>query len=89
MPLPVEVHRDLDCGCAAPVSPAINRRWLLRSAGAGVLLAASTRLILAASGKYEAMILACIDPRMQEPVHAYAAKRGLTRQYSQFVIAGA
>ena len=42
-----------------------------------------------ASGKYEAMILACIDPRLQEPVHAYAAKRGLTGQYSQFVIAGA
>ncbi len=35
------------------------------------------------------MILACIDPRLQEPVHAYAAKRGLTGQYSQFVIAGA
>lgn len=35
------------------------------------------------------MILACIDPRLQEPVHAYAAQRHLTGQYSQFVIAGA
>jgi carbonic anhydrase len=77
------------CGCAAPVLPALDRRRLLRVAGAGLLLAASPRLARAASGKYEAMILACIDPRMQEPVHAYAAKRGLTGQYSQFVIAGA
>jgi carbonic anhydrase len=35
------------------------------------------------------MILACIDPRTQEPVFAYTAKHGLTGQYSQFVIAGA
>ena len=35
------------------------------------------------------MILACIDPRFQEPVHAYAVKNGLTGKYSQFIFAGA
>jgi carbonic anhydrase len=62
---------------------------MFRAVGAGALLAATQPLGRAAGGKYEAMILACIDPRMQEPVHAYAAKRGLTGQYSQVVIAGA
>jgi carbonic anhydrase len=44
---------------------------------------------LAASGKYEAMVLACIDPRFQELVSKYTAGRHLTGQYSQFTIAGA
>ena len=44
---------------------------------------------LGAEGKYEAMVLGCIDPRMQQPVHRYTARRGLTGKYSQFVIAGA
>jgi carbonic anhydrase len=35
------------------------------------------------------MVLACIDPRLQEPVRNYMAGRQLTGKYSQFVIAGA
>jgi carbonic anhydrase len=35
------------------------------------------------------MILGCIDPRMQEPVHEYAVKQKLVGQYSSFTIAGA
>jgi hypothetical protein len=35
------------------------------------------------------MILACIDPRMQEPVHKYTVEQKLTGKFSQFVIAGA
>jgi hypothetical protein len=89
MSLPIEIDRGPGCLCNAPMPPAVNRRWVLRAAGAGVLLAALPTLARAADGKYEAMILACIDPRLQDPVHAYAAKRGLTGQYSQFVIAGA
>jgi carbonic anhydrase len=46
-------------------------------------------LARAASGKYEAMVLGCIDPRMQEPVRDFAVKHGLVGQYSQFTIAGA
>ena len=38
---------------------------------------------------YEALVLACIDPRMQEPVYKYLRKRQLIGKYSQVVIAGA
>src|SRR5262249_22558702 len=37
----------------------------------------------------EAMVLACIDPRIQEPVHRYTVEQNLTGKFSQFVIAGA
>ena len=58
--------------------------------GAGAAaLAFRPWLVHAASGNYEAMILGCIDPRMQTPVYDYAVKRGLAGQYSQFTIAGA
>jgi carbonic anhydrase len=46
-------------------------------------------MAIAAEGNYEAMVLGCIDPRLQEPVFKYTASRGLTGKYSQFVIAGA
>lgn len=75
--------RTADCGCSSLL---VGRRGLLLGAAAVLSL---PRLARAASGEYEAMILACIDPRLQEPVHAYAVKRGLIGQYSQFVIAGA
>lgn len=39
--------------------------------------------------EYKALVLACIDPRMQEPVYKYLKERQLTGKYSQVVIAGA
>jgi carbonic anhydrase len=63
-----------------------GRRGLLLGAGAALAL---PRFALAASGDYEAMILGCIDPRMQTPVRRFALDRGLIGDYSQFVIAGA
>jgi carbonic anhydrase len=71
------------CGCPVHVA----RRHLL--AGAVGLVAARPFLARAASGNYEAMLLACIDPRMQEPVRDYMVKRGLIGKYSQFTFAGA
>jgi len=66
------------------------RRCLLQlAAGAGLLAAASTFGAFAAEGNYQAMVLSCIDPRMVTPVYKYMDQRGLTGQYSQFVIAGA
>jgi carbonic anhydrase len=56
---------------------------------AAPLLALQPHFTFAASGKYEAMVLGCIDPRMQEPVRDFAVKHGLIGQYSQFTIAGA
>jgi carbonic anhydrase len=62
----------------------------MRGAGLGAAaLALRSRFAFAASGKYQAMILGCIDPRLQEPVRDFAVKHGLIGQYSQFTIAGA
>jgi carbonic anhydrase len=70
-------------GCPAR----LRRRHLI--AGAAGLLAFRPFLVRAASGDYEAMLLSCIDPRMQEPVRDYMVKRGLIGRYSQFTFAGA
>ena len=39
--------------------------------------------------KYEAMVLSCMDPRLQEKVFRYLKSRKLTGKYSSFTIAGA
>jgi carbonic anhydrase len=66
-----------------------RRRFIQGAAAAGAATILSPYVALAAEGKYEAMVLGCIDPRMQEPVRRYTARRRLTGKYSQFVIAGA
>lgn len=67
------------------------RRRFLQLAGSarGLLVAASPDAAFAAEGDSQAMLLSCIDPRMVAPVYKYMDQRGLTGQYSQFVIAGA
>ena len=65
-----------------------RRRFLHLTAGAG-LLAAFPSLSFAAKGKYEAMLLNCIDPRFPEPTIHYMERRHLVGQYSQFTFAGA
>ena len=37
---------------------------------------------------YEAMVLSCMDPRFQKPVHKYLKEKKLTGKYSAFTIAG-
>jgi carbonic anhydrase len=76
------LHTGFSCSCQ------VDRRGFLLGAGA-TALALRPWLAHAASGKYDAMILGCIDPRMQEPVRDFAVKHGLVGQYSQFTIAGA
>jgi carbonic anhydrase len=66
-----------------------DRRHFLIGTGAAGMAAALPSFALAASGNYEAMVVGCIDPRLQEPVHRYTVKRHLTGKFSQFVIAGA
>jgi carbonic anhydrase len=86
-----ELHRPGSCTCCGDLlARRFDRRHLLR-AGGGLALFAGLQpfMALAATGHYEAMVLACIDPRMQEPVRKYTAKHHLTGKYSQFVIAGA
>jgi carbonic anhydrase len=86
-----ELHNVGSCTCCGDLlAGRFDRRHLLR-AGGGLALFAGLQpfMALAASGNYEAMVLGCIDPRLQEPVRKYTAKRHLTGKYSQFVIAGA
>ena len=66
-----------------------RRRFLQGAAAASAATLLTPNFALAAEGKYEAMVLGCIDPRLQWPVRNYAIKRGLNGKYSQFVIAGA
>jgi carbonic anhydrase len=79
------------CGscCSTPGQMRFGRRRFLQSATIAGLAAAFPIAASAASGKYEALLLSCIDPRMVTPVYKYMEGRGLTGQYSQFVIAGA
>lgn len=85
-----ESRHPVACGCCShALLTGLDRRVFLRLAGGGLLAAGSLRLAFAAEGNYEAMVLACIDPRFVEPVHDYTSQRGLTGKYSQFVIAGA
>ena len=84
------IHHPYSCVCCGDLlRGAFSRRRLIQGAavaGAAMMLPS---LAWPAEGNYEAMVLACIDPRMQEPVHRYTARRHLTGKFSQFVIAGA
>ena len=78
------------CACCSGDTDLLHRRQFLRVVGiGGATLAFAPGLALGAEGDYEAMVLACIDPRMQEPVHRYTVEQNLTGKFSQFVIAGA
>jgi carbonic anhydrase len=84
------IHGSSCVCCSSLLSGGITRRGIMLGAAAGgAALALQPYFALAASGNYEAMVLSCIDPRMQEPVRRYLVGRKLTGQYSQFVIAGA
>jgi carbonic anhydrase len=85
------VEHRVSCGCCGDLlQRKLDRRQLVHAAATGVAaLALAPYLALAAEGEYEAMVLACIDPRMQEPVRKYTAEQNLTGKFSQFVIAGA
>ena len=78
------------CPCCSGLTATFDRRRFVRSLGiGGATLAFAPYLALVAEGSYEAMVLACIDPRMQEPVRKYTVEQNLTGKFSQFVIAGA
>src|SRR5437763_1048272 len=84
-------HKSGRCLCCGDLlAGRFDRRHVLRIAsGLGFAVALAPYMAFAAEGHYDAMVLSCIDPRLQEPVAKYAASRGLTGKYSQFVIAGA
>jgi carbonic anhydrase len=83
------IHTTGLCTCGSGLAQPLDRRALLRGAVASTaVLSLPLRPALAAKPEYQAMVLSCIDPRTQEPVHRYLAKRGLAGQYSQFIVAG-
>jgi carbonic anhydrase len=86
-----QLHGFGSCTCCGDLlARQLDRRHLLRAGGGLAAFAALQPLMaIAATGHYEAMVLGCIDPRLQEPVRKYTAKHHLTGKYSQFVIAGA
>lgn len=81
--------------CATPTDRPLNRRRFLSLAGAGLIAGFSmprqavAEDICETREQYKAMVLSCIDPRMQEPVAQYLTKRELVCSYSQITIAGA
>jgi len=80
------------CSCCGDIlNGRHDRRRFMQMAGSAGLAAAFPFMAFAQGnyGSYEAMLLSCIDPRMQEPVRAYMEKQGLIGKYSQFTIAGA
>jgi hypothetical protein len=85
------VQRHVSCGCCGDLLQRnLGRRQLIHATAMGLAaLTLTPYLALAAEGEYEAMVLACIDPRMQEPVRKYTVEQNLTGKFSQFVIAGA
>jgi carbonic anhydrase len=88
--LPPAVHAASCPCCGDLLSGDLSRRRFIQSAAAAsAAFACAPGFALAATGNYEAMALSCIDPRLQEPVHRYLARRHLTGQYSHFVMAGA
>ncbi len=82
-------HLSGGCNCFDESPIRRNRRAFL---GAAAAFGASSFLLPgahAASGKYEAMLLCCIDPRFPKPTIDYMSGRSLEGKYSQFSIAGA
>ncbi len=78
------------CACCGDLlARRFDRRHFLLGAGAVGLAAAMPSFAHAASGNYEAMVVGCIDPRLQEPMHRYTSRRHLTGKFSTFIIAGA
>jgi carbonic anhydrase len=76
--------------CADLLSAKFDRRRFLNVAAGGLAIAAFSPMgAFAATGKYEAMVLSCIDPRFQKLVSDHTAERHLTGKYSQFTMAGA
>jgi carbonic anhydrase len=79
------------CACCGDLlRGAFSRRRFVQGAAAfGAVVLLPPVFARAAEGNYEAMVLSCIDPRMQEPVHRYTMRRRLTGKFSQFIFAGA
>jgi carbonic anhydrase len=82
---------SVSCACCGELfRGAVSRRvFVSGTAALGAMALLRPSFVFAAEGKYDAMVLSCIDPRMQEPLRPYTRRRQLTGKVSQFIIAGA
>ena len=83
------VHPSSCACCGDLLRNAFDRRRFIQGAAAFTASAMLMPAAFAAEGNYEAMVLGCIDPRLQEPMHRYTTHRHLTGKFSSFIIAGA
>jgi carbonic anhydrase len=78
------------CSCCNHLlGRSVSRRHMLKVAGVAGAALVLHPLVVCAAADAEALVLSCMDPRIQEPVHKYLDERGLTGRYCHFVIAGA
>ena len=79
------------CSCCTDLLRGqFSRRHFLKVAAAGTAaLTLAPAFAIAAAGKYEALVLSCIDPRTQEGVRRAMLRRHLIGKYSQVILAGA
>jgi carbonic anhydrase len=87
-------HGFAPCPCCGDLlGRPLDRRSFVQLAGAAGLAMAMPTLLptsaLAAYGKYDAMLLTCIDPRFPALTLDYMKSRDLVGKYSQFTFAGA
>jgi carbonic anhydrase len=81
---------DSQCSCCSDLlGRSVSRRRMLKTVGVVGAAAILHPLVVCAEAEAEALVLSCIDPRIQEPVHKYLDGRGLAGRYNHFVIAGA
>ena len=79
------------CQCCAELllGKGMSRRKFLTMATTLGLAGALPHQSFAASGNYDAMLLACIDPRFPKLTLDHMTRRSMVGKYSQFNIAGA
>ena len=78
------------CACCGDLlRTRFDRRRFLQISGAAGMMAVMPSLAFGASGKYEAMLVTCIDPRFPQHSLNYMRGRRLAGKYSQFTFAGA
>jgi carbonic anhydrase len=81
---------ESQCSCCGDLlGRSVSRRHMLKVVGVAGAATVLHPLVVCADVEAEALVLSCIDPRVQEPVHKYLDERGLTGRYCHFVIAGA
>ena len=83
------IHSPACPCCSNLVATHFSRRHFLHAAAAMAPLAAGSTMASAAEGRYAAMLLTCIDPRLPELTINYMKSRRMLGKYSQFSFAGA